>query len=171
MRLPRPTSTQPVMKPRPVPKTSVRPPAPPKRVTVGPKVRVPRVWVQSSPRPRVSISMPRAKRNAAPQVTVPQVTVYPDGLCAGDVHLGECPRGRPGPVPRAVPAPPAPVRVPAPAPTRTPTPTPSPTPSARSHALQIKPAERRPNPLGTVLLTVALVTAITSTTAVAFRAR
>ncbi|MET8866810.1 hypothetical protein ABZW11_28035 [Nonomuraea sp. NPDC004580] len=163
--------TRAVPKPRPVPKVSVRPPAPPKRVRVGRDVRVPRVWVQSSPRPRVSIAMPDAKRHAAPKVTVPHVTVYPDGLCAGDVQLGECPRGRPRQVQRGVPPlVPAEVVLP-PTPTLTPTPTPSPTPSARSHVIRAEPAERRRNPLSTVLLTVVLVTAITSTTAVAFRAR
>ncbi|MEV4568886.1 hypothetical protein AB0K12_34375 [Nonomuraea sp. NPDC049419] len=160
-----------VPKPQPVPKVSVRPPAPPKRVRVGRDVRVPRVWVQSSPRPRVSIAMPDAKRHAAPKVTVPQVTVYPDGLCAGDVQLGECPRGRPRQVQRGVPPlVPAEVVLP-PTPTLTPTPTPSPTPSSRSRVIRAEPAERRRNPLSSVLLTVVLVTAITSTTAVAFRAR
>jgi hypothetical protein len=121
----------------------------------------------------VSIAMPDAKRHAAPKVTVPQVTVYPDGLCAGDVQLGECPRGRPRQVQRGMPplVPAEVVLPPTPTLTPTPTPTPSPTPSSRSHVIRAEPAERRRNPLSSVLLTVVLVTAITSTTAVAFRAR
>ncbi|MFC7108345.1 hypothetical protein ACFQQB_52805 [Nonomuraea rubra] len=123
-----------------------------------------------SPDPKVSISMPRGKRRAAPEVTVPQVTVFPDGVCAGGVVLGECPRGRPQAAPRAVAPPVVPVLV-QPPPSPTPIPTPTPTPSSRRHVRQAEPPERRRNPMNTVLLTVVLVTAITATTAVAFRAR
>ncbi|WP_220448298.1 hypothetical protein, partial [Nonomuraea diastatica] len=85
------------------------------------------------------------------------------------VRVGQCPRGRarvaPRPVPRA-----RPVRVPS----LTPAPSPSPTRSASGWAgarRPLPPPGRRDNPLGGVLLTVVLVTAITSTTAVAFRSR
>ncbi|GAA1693813.1 hypothetical protein GCM10009733_107040 [Nonomuraea maheshkhaliensis] len=155
-----------VPSPRPVPKVSVRPPVPPKGVTVGPTVKVPRVSVRRAPRPKVSISIPNVNRRAAPEITLPHVTIYPDGVCSGAVEVGECPRRRSRAEAREVvpPAPPAslvePVRVPPP---------PTPTPSARSHVKRLEPPARRGNPLNTVLLTVALVTAISSTTAVAFR--
>ncbi|MEU8395052.1 hypothetical protein AB0C28_07685 [Nonomuraea sp. NPDC048892] len=157
-----------VPSPRPVPKVSVRPPVPPKGVTVGPTVKVPRVSVRRAPRPKVSISIPNVNRRAAPEITLPHVTIYPDGVCSGAVEVGECPRRRSRAEARKVvpPAPPAslvePVRVPPP-------PTPTPTPSARSHVKRLEPPARRDNPLNTVLLTVALVTVISSTTAVAFR--
>ncbi|MEV5890448.1 hypothetical protein [Nonomuraea fuscirosea] len=159
-----------VPSPRPVPKVSVRPPTPPKGVTVGPTVKVPRVSVRRAPRPEVSISIPNANRRARPKITLPQVTIYPDGVCSGAVAVGECPRRRSRAEARKVvpPAPPAspvrPVRVPPP-----PDATPTSTPSARSHVKRLEPPARRGNPLNTVLLTVVLVTAITSTTAVAFR--
>lgn len=165
-----------VPSPRPVPKVSVRPPAPPKGVTVGPTVKVPRVSVRRAPRPKVSISIPNVNRRARPKITLPQVTIYPDGVCsgagAGAVAVGECPRRRSRAEARKVvpPAPPAspvrPVRV---SPPPDPTPTPTATPSTRSHVKRLEPPARRGNPLNTVLLTVVLVTAITSTTAVAFR--
>ncbi|UBU17608.1 hypothetical protein [Nonomuraea gerenzanensis] len=161
-----------VRPPRPVPRVSVRRPAPPQRVTVGPTVKVPRVSTRRSPDPEVSISMPRAKRRAAPEVTVPQVTVFPDGVCAGGVVLGDCPRDRPRPVPRVVAPPVVPVRVlPSPSPSPSPTPVVTPTPSSRPRVQRAEPPGRRRNPLNSVMLTVVLVTAITSTTAVAFRAR
>jgi hypothetical protein len=159
-----------VPSPRPVPKVSVRPPAPPKGVTVGPTVKVPRVSVRRAPRPKVSISIPNVNRRARPKITLPQVTIYPDGVCSGAVAVGECPRRRSRAEARKVvpPAPPAspvrPVRVSPP-----PDPTPTATPSTRSHVKRLEPPARRGNPLNTVLLTVVLVTAITSTTAVAFR--
>ncbi|MEV0389264.1 hypothetical protein [Nonomuraea sp. NPDC050643] len=161
--------------PWPVPRISVRPPEPPKGVTVGPRVRVPRVSVQSSPVPRVSIAMPKRKRRATPKVTVPHVTVYPDGVCTGEVQVGECPRRAPRTVHRAVP-PAGPVLVPAPAPAPAPSPEPTPeepTPKAtvRGQAKRLEPRPRRRNPMTSVALTVVLVTAITSTTAVAFKAR
>lgn len=161
----------PVPGPRRVPKVTVRPPAPPEGVTVGPRVKVPRVMVQRSPRPRVSISMPPGKRRAAPEVTVPQVTVYPDGVCVGGVRVGPCPRRKARlKRPEAPPVVPVTALVPPP-PIPAPTPTPSRTPSARAHVERVEPPQRRRNPMNTVLLSVVLVTAITSTTAVAFRAR
>ncbi|MFG1705723.1 hypothetical protein ACFLIM_21250 [Nonomuraea sp. M3C6] len=147
--------------PRPVPQVSVRPPAPPKGVTVGPRVSVPRVKTWRKPVPGVSISVPPAKRRAAPEVTLPQVTVYRDAVCTGRVVVGECPRRRPHTAPR-LPAPRA-------TPFRTPTPTPTVTP--RSHVKRLAAPPRRKNPMTTVLLTVVLVTAIASTTAVAFGSR
>ncbi|MEO3868044.1 hypothetical protein ABGB18_04350 [Nonomuraea sp. B12E4] len=157
--------------PRPVPRVSVRPPAPPappKGVTVGPRVSVPRVKTWREPVPRVSISVPPSARRHAPKVRLPRVTVYRDAVCMGQVVVGECPRKRPR---RAAPGLPGP-RV---TPFRIPTPTPSPTPTrvvpARSHVMAPAAWGRRRNPLATVLLTVVVVTAISSTTAVAFRAR
>ncbi|MFC5829842.1 hypothetical protein [Nonomuraea insulae] len=63
------------------------------------------------------------------------------------------------------------VSPPPPSPTPAPTPTPSRTPSARAHVERAEPPQRRRNPMNTVLVSVVLVTAITSTTAVAFRSR
>ncbi|MFI7612363.1 hypothetical protein ACIBP6_14180 [Nonomuraea terrae] len=51
------------------------------------------------------------------------------------------------------------------------TPTREETPVARALFKRPEPPARRVNPLGTVLLTVVVVTVITSATAVAFRAR
>ncbi|MEU6711983.1 hypothetical protein ABZ897_10960 [Nonomuraea sp. NPDC046802] len=157
----------------PVPKVTVRPrpPAPPKGVTARRgKATVPRVVTERSPSPRVSISMPHARRPALPKVTLPHVTVYRDGLCAGGVTVGECPRTRPRTPQRAQPAP---VILPTPAlsPSPTPTPTPTPTPSLRAHVKRAMPPARRENPLGTLLVMVVVVTAIASTAAVAFGAR
>ncbi|MEO3801754.1 hypothetical protein [Nonomuraea sp. B1E8] len=156
--------------PGPAPRVTVRAPVPPKGVTARPgRVTVPKVSARRRPVPRVSISVPPRQRRAAPQVALPRVTVYRDGLCTGGVRVGECPRGRvrvaPRPVPQA-----GPVRVP----TLTPAPSPTPTPSVSGWAgarRPLPPPGRRDNPLGGVLLTVVLVTAITSTTAVAFRSR
>lgn len=149
---------------------SVRPPvrpAPPKRVTVGPTVKVPKVSVRRTPGPRVSIAVPGGNRRADPAVTLPHVTIYPGGVCAAkarsEVQIGECPRARrrvPVPVPLVGPVQPPTV-----------TPTPKKTPLAYNRPVLFEKQRRRPNPLGSVLLTVVVVTAITSTTAVAFRAR
>ncbi|MEV1178687.1 hypothetical protein [Nonomuraea sp. NPDC049784] len=149
--------------PRPVPQVSVRPPAPPKGVTVGPTVSVPRVRTWRSPAPGVSISMPPGKRRAAPAVTLPHVTVYRDGVCTSRVQVGECPRKVPRPVRRPVPWM-APVLMP------TPTSTPKATPRAHFQRAAAAPT-RRKSPMTTVLVMAVLVSAITSTTAVAFRSR
>ncbi|MFC4007231.1 hypothetical protein ACFOY2_08365 [Nonomuraea purpurea] len=159
--------------PPPVPKVTVRPrpPAPPKGVTARRgKATVPRVVTERSPSPKVSISMPAARRPALPKVTLPHVTVYRDGLCAGGVTVGECPRTRPRAPQRAQPAP---VILPTPEVSLSPTPTPTPTltPSIRSHVKRAMPPARRENPLGTLLVMVVVVTAIASTAAVAFGAR
>ncbi|WP_345571269.1 hypothetical protein [Nonomuraea rosea] len=158
-------------RPDPVPAVTVRPPAPPKGVTVGPRVSVPKVRTWRSPVPRVSISVPPARRRAKPKVTLPHVTVYQDAVCTGRVVVGECPRKQPREAPR--PAPRAtPMRLqPAPAVVPVPLPSPDPTPTARSHVKRFASPGRRKNPMTSVLLTVVLVTAITSTTAVAFRSR
>ncbi|WP_143021989.1 hypothetical protein [Nonomuraea maritima] len=161
--------------PRGVPRGPARPvmpsvrapvrPAPPKRVTVGPTVKVPKVSVRRTPGPRVSIAVPGGNRRADPAVTVPHVTIYPGGVCAekarSEVQIGECPRGRRR------------VAVPLVGPVQPPTVTPTPKKTPVAHDRLVLPAQqkRRPNPLGTVLLTVVVVTAISSTTAVAFRAR
>ncbi|MEQ4724509.1 hypothetical protein [Nonomuraea sp. B19D2] len=153
--------------PRPVPQVSVRPPAPPKGVTVGPTVSVPRVRAWRSPVPGVSISVPPRERGAAPAVTLPRVTIYPDGVCTGRVQVGECPRKGPRRLRRPVPWV-TPVHVPSPAPT--PAPTPKATPRAPFRRAGAGPS-RRQSPLTTVLVMAVLVSAITSTTAVAFRSR
>ncbi|MGW0203170.1 hypothetical protein [Nonomuraea sp. NPDC003201] len=157
--------------PRPVPRVTVRPPAPPappKNVTVGPTVTVPRVRTRRSPRPKVSISVPPRKRWAPPAVVLPHVTVYRDGVCTADVQVGECPRRRAGRV-----RPSAPWAAPVPVPTPTPTKTPKPkaaVPLTRFQRASAGPS-RRKSPLNTVLVMTVVVSAITSTTAVAFRSR
>ncbi|MEV0235405.1 hypothetical protein [Nonomuraea sp. NPDC050786] len=153
--------------PHPVPRVSVRPPAPPKGVTVGPTVSVPRVRTWRKPVPGVSISMPPGRRRAAPAVTVPHVTIYPGGVCAGRVQVGECSRRVPHQVRRPVPRT-TPVRAPAPVPT--PKVTPRVTPRAPVRQVAAAPSRRR-SPIATVLVMTVLVSAITATTAVAFRAR
>ncbi|MET9244826.1 hypothetical protein [Nonomuraea sp. NPDC003709] len=158
--------------PRPVPRVTVRPPAPPappKNVTVGPTVTVPRVRTRRSPRPKVSISVPPRKRWAPPAVVLPHVTVYRDGVCTAEVHVGECPRRRAGRVRPSAPWA-APVPVPTPTPTKT---TPKPkaaVPLTRYQRAAAGPS-RRKSPLNTVLVMTVVVSAITSTTAVAFRSR
>ncbi|KAB8194461.1 hypothetical protein FH608_014650 [Nonomuraea phyllanthi] len=153
--------------PRPVPQVSVRPPAPPKNVTVGPRVSVPRVRTWRSPSPHVSIKVRGGKRPAKPAITLPHVTVYRGGVCTGGVQVGECPRKRPHRAHRPPPPPRAtPVRIPTPSPT----PSPKATPGSRFQRAMAEPA-RRKSPMATVLVMAVVVTAITSTTAVAFRSR
>ncbi|TDE30953.1 hypothetical protein E1295_40505, partial [Nonomuraea mesophila] len=90
--------------PGPAPRVTVRAPAPPKGVTARPgRVTVPKVSARHRPRPKVSISVPPRQRRASPQVALPQVTVYRDGLCTDGVRVGECPRGRARVAPRPVP--------------------------------------------------------------------
>ncbi|MFI6737523.1 hypothetical protein ACIBI9_31755 [Nonomuraea sp. NPDC050451] len=154
--------------PRPVPQVTVRPPAPPKNVTVGPTVTVPRVRTRRWPRPKVSISVPPRKRWAPPAVVLPDVTVYRDGVCTAEVQVGECPRRRAG---RVRPSAPwvAPVPVPTPTPKKTPKPKAT-VPLTRYQHAEAGPS-RRKSPLNTVLVMTVVVSAITSTTAVAFRSR
>ncbi|MEW1846782.1 hypothetical protein AB0392_53280 [Nonomuraea angiospora] len=156
--------------PRPVPQVTVRPPAPPKNVTVGPTVKVPRVRTRRSPGPKVSISVPPRKRWAPPAVVLPHVTVYRDGVCTADVQVGECPRKRAGRV-----RPSAPWTAPMPVPVPTPTPKKTPKPKAIVPLTRYQRAaagpSRRKSPLNTVLVMTVVVSAITSTTAVAFRSR
>ncbi|MFI7127165.1 hypothetical protein ACIBQ1_15825 [Nonomuraea sp. NPDC050153] len=156
--------------PRPVPHVTVRPPAPPKGVTVGPTVSVPRVRTRRSPRPKVSISVPPRKGPGPPAIVLPHVTVYRDGVCMREVQVGQCPRRRAGRV--RPPAPwTAPVRVPAPKKTPKKKPEPKATvPLTRYQRAEAGPA-RRKSPLNTVLVMTVVVSAITSTTAVAFRSR
>ncbi|MEV4110209.1 hypothetical protein [Nonomuraea sp. NPDC049695] len=153
--------------PHPVPRVSVRPPAPPKGVTVGPTVSVPRVRTWRKPVPGVSISMPPGRR-AVPKVTVPGVTIYLGGVCTGRVQVGECPRKVPHQVPHQVRRP-----VPWTTPVRAPTPVPTPkvTPRAPLRRQVAASPSRRRSPISTVLVMTVLVSAITSTTAVAFRSR
>ncbi|WP_206059346.1 hypothetical protein, partial [Nonomuraea zeae] len=147
--------------------------APPQRVTVGPRVSVPKVRTWRSPVPGVSISVPPARRRAAPKVALPHVTVYRDAVCTSRVVVGDCSRKRSREahrlpsrsVPTAMPARPSPT------PTVVRVPPPSQMPVARSRAQQIASPGRRKNPMTSVLVTVVIVTAITSTTAVAFRSR
>ncbi|MET7333200.1 hypothetical protein [Nonomuraea sp. NPDC005650] len=156
--------------PRPVPHVTVRPPTPPKGVTVGPTVSVPRVRTRRSPRPKVSISVPPRKGPGPPAIVLPHVTVYRDGVCTGEVHVGQCPRRKAVRVRPPAPWTP-PVRVPAPEkkPKKTPEPKAA-VPMSRYQRAVAAPA-RRKSPIGTVLVMTVLVSAITSTTAVAFRSR
>ncbi|TMR89260.1 hypothetical protein [Nonomuraea basaltis] len=150
-----------------VPKPSVRPPAAPRKVSVDGSV--PGVSVWRLPVPGVSISVRQGKRRPVPKVTVPGMTIYQGSVCGDRVQVGECPRRRPREIPRPVPGRAVPVRVPAPTLTPTPTPTSKVTPPIRAE--QAAPPVRRKNPLATVLVMVVLVSAIASTTAVAFGSR
>ncbi|TMR04984.1 hypothetical protein ETD86_53345 [Nonomuraea turkmeniaca] len=151
-----------------IPKVSVRPPKAPRNVSVNGSVPGVKVW--RSPVPGVSIAGRRpGKRRPVPKVTVPGMTIYQDAVCGERVQVGECPRDRPRVQPRPVAQRATPVRVPSPSPS--PKPTPSPTATSRVRIKQVMLPPRRDNPLGTVLVMVVLVSAIASTTAVAFRSR
>ncbi|WP_188193354.1 hypothetical protein [Nonomuraea sp. SYSU D8015] len=154
-----------VRKPAVPDKLSVRPPAAPKKVS--PDGSVPGVRVWRSPVPGVSIAGRPGKRRPVPKVTVPGMTIFRDAVCGIRVQVGRCPRGKA----RLSPWPVSPVRVPSPSPSPSPTPTPSPKATPRVHAKEVAPPPRRKNPLATVLVMVVLVTAIASTTAVAFGSR
>ncbi|MFI9591598.1 hypothetical protein [Nonomuraea sp. NPDC052265] len=163
-----------------------------------PVVSVPGARIWDGPRPRASMPTRPGGRSPRTGAPVPHVSIGPDSVCVygpgGGVEVGDChvrpsppppppppppPRSSPRPVPPPTPRPvprhtPRPVRaapVPVPVPEVTPTPTPTPTVAARRRIKQIQALPRRKNPLGTVLIMVVLVTAIASTTAVAFRAR
>ncbi|YCK38836.1 hypothetical protein ACNF49_33770 [Actinomadura sp. ATCC 39365] len=156
-------------------------PEPRASVSMRPGGRAPRTGV---PVPRVSIGPD-------------SVCVYGP---SGSVEVGDChvrpspppppppPRSSPRPTPRPTltPAPPhtrRPVHRPTPRPVRVappvrvpvqevrPTLKPTPTVAVRKRVKQVQAPPRRKNPLGTVLVMVVLVTAIASTTAVAFRVR
>jgi hypothetical protein len=148
-----------------LPKVSVRPPTPPRHVPTDGSV--PGVSVWRSPVPGVSIAGRPGKR-PVPKVTVPGMTIYEDAVCGQRVQVGRCPQR----IPRQAPRHSAPARKAARAPaTPALTPPPSPIVTPRLQARKPEPPARRRNPLGTVLVMVVLVTAITSTTAVAFGAR
>lgn len=149
----------------PVPEVSVRPPAAPRKVSVDGSV--PGVSVWRSPVPGVSIAGRPGKRRLVPKVTVPGMTIFQESVCGDRVQVGECPRGRPRPALRPELLRAAPAHVPAPSPT--PAPAPRATPPVRAKEAVRPP--RRPNPLGTVLVMVVLVTTIASTTAIAFGSR
>ncbi|MGW2222820.1 hypothetical protein ACWCSD_48170 [Nonomuraea sp. NPDC001684] len=166
----------------------------------GPVVSVPGAQIRDDPEPRASVSTRpggRAPRTGAP---VPRVSIGPGSVCvygpSGSVEVGDChvrpspppPRSSPRPTPRPTPPStpphtPRPVHHPAPRPVRVAppvrvpvqevAPTSKPTPAVAMHkrVKQFQAPPRRKNPLGTVLVMVVLVTAIASTTAVAFRAR
>ncbi|MGW4407637.1 hypothetical protein ACWEJ6_26685 [Nonomuraea sp. NPDC004702] len=159
------------------------------------------IWDDPEPRVSVSTRPGgRAPRTGAPvpRVSIGPGSVCVYGP-SGSVEVGDChvrpspppsppPRSSPRPTPRPTPPStpphtPRPVHHPKPRPVRvappvrvpvqevTPTPKPTPTVAMHKRVKQFQAPPRRKNPLGTVLVMVVLVTAIASTTAVAFRAR
>ncbi|MFI7419927.1 hypothetical protein [Nonomuraea sp. NPDC049684] len=139
--------------------------APVPRVSIGPgsvcvygpsgSVEVGDCHVRPSPPPPPPPPPPRSSPRPTPRPTPPSTPP-------------RTPRPVHHPTPRPVHVAP-PVRVPV----QEVTPTPKPTPKVAVHrrVRQVQASPRRKNPLGTVLVMVVLVTAIASTTAVAFRAR
>ncbi|MEU8319056.1 hypothetical protein AB0C33_11855 [Nonomuraea sp. NPDC048881] len=159
------------------------------------------IWDAPEPHASVSTRPGgRAPRTGAPvpRVSIGPGSVCVYGP-SGSVEVGDChvrpsppppppPRSSPRPTPRPTPPStpphtPRPVHHPTPRPVRvappvrvpvqevTPTPKPTPTVAMHKRVKQLQAPPRRKNPLGTVLVMVVLVTAIASTTAVAFRAR
>ncbi|MFI6179536.1 hypothetical protein ACIA8R_28625 [Nonomuraea sp. NPDC051191] len=160
------------------------------RIGDGPRPRGAASTRSGGPAPTTGVSVPHVS------IGPDSVCVYGPGggVEVGDCHVRPSPPPPPSPKPPPPPSPsppprssrpvppstprpvprhtPRPVRmVPVPSPKVTPTPTPTPRVAARRRIAQIRAVPRRKNPLGTVLIMVVLVTAIASTTAVAFRVR
>ncbi|MEU1393767.1 MULTISPECIES: hypothetical protein [unclassified Nonomuraea] len=161
-------------------------PEPQASVSTRPGGRAPRTGV---PAPRVSIG-PDSVCVYGPSgsVEVGDCHVRPSPPPSPPPPPPPPPRSSPRPTPRPTPPPPPPhtprpVHHPTPRPVRVappvrvpvqevrPTPKPTPAVMVRKRIKQVQAPPRRKNPLGTVLVMVVLVTAIASTTAVAFRVR